>query len=118
MANYLSDRERMAMEAEREIEDRIRVLFMRDRIGKEYDGIISHITSFGFFVELIDVFVEGLVLINTLYDDYYHFEEGKFRLIGRRTRKIYRLGDKVKIRVILADVEKNQLHFSLVNIKK
>ena len=113
MANYLSDRERMAMEAEREIDDRIRVLFMRDRIGKEYDGIISHITSFGFFVELIDVFVEGLVLINTLYDDYYHFEEERFRLIGRRTRKIYRLGDKVKIRVILADVEKNQLHFSL-----
>ena len=114
MANYLSDRERMAMEAEREIEDRIRVLSMRDRIGKEYDGIISHITSFGLFVELTDIFVEGLVLVNTLYDDYYHFEEERFRLIGRRTRKIYRLGDKVKIRVILADVEKNQLHFSLV----
>ena len=114
MANYLSDRERLAMEAEREIEDRIRVLFMRDSIGKEYNGIVSHITSFGFFVELLDVFVEGLVLINTLYDDYYHFEEERFRLVGRRTRKIYRVGDKVKVRVILADVEKNQLHFSLV----
>jgi len=114
MANYLSDRERLAMEAEREIEDRIRVLFMRDSIGKEYNGIISHITSFGFFVELLDVFVEGLILINTLYDDYYHFEEERFRLVGRRTRKIYRVGDKVKVRVILADVEKNQLHFSLV----
>lgn len=115
MANYLSERERLAMETEREIEDRIRVLFMRDRIGKEYDGIISHITSFGLFVELINVFVEGLVLVNTLCDDYYHFEEGKFRLIGRRTRKIYRLGDAVRIKVILADVEKNLLHFSLVN---
>jgi ribonuclease R len=113
MANYLSDRERLAMEAEREIEDRIRILFMRDSIGKEYDGIISHITSFGFFVELLDVFVEGLVLINTLYDDYYHFEEERFRLVGRRTRKIYRVGDKVKVKVILADVEKKQLHFSL-----
>lgn len=114
MANHLSERERHAMEAEREIEDRIRVLFMKERIGEEYEGIISHITSFGFFVELTDVFVEGLVLVNTLYDDYYHFEEEKFRLIGRRTKKIYRVGDKVKVRVSLADVEKNQLHFSLV----
>jgi ribonuclease R len=113
MANYLSERERHAMEAEREIEDRIRVLFMKDRIGEDYEGIISHITSFGFFVELTDVFVEGLVLVNTLYDDYYHFEEEKFRLIGRRTKKIYRVGDRVKIRVSLADVEKNQMHFSL-----
>ena len=114
MANYLSERERLAMEAERDIEDRIRVLFMKDRIGEEYDGIISHITSFGFFVELLDVFVEGLVLLNSLYDDYYHFEEERFRLVGRKTRKIYRVGDKVKVRVILADVEKNQLHFTLI----
>lgn len=114
MANYLSERERLAMEAEREIEDRIRVLFMKDKIGEEYEGIISHISSFGFFVELTDVFVEGLVLVNTLYDDYYHFQEEKFRLIGRRTKKIYRVGDKVKVKVSLADVEKNQLHFSLV----
>jgi len=117
MSNYLSERERLAMEAEREIEDRIRVLFMKDRIGEEYDGIISHITSFGFFIELLDVFVEGLVLLNSLNDDYYHFEEERFRLIGRRTRKIYRVGDKVKVRVILADVEKKQLHFSLIKAK-
>jgi ribonuclease R len=114
MANYLSERERLAMEAERDIEDRIRVLFMKDRIGDEYDGIISHITSFGFFVELLDVFVEGLVLLNSLYDDYYHFEEERFRLVGRKTRKIYRVGDKIKVRVALADVEKNQLHFELI----
>jgi ribonuclease R len=114
MANYLSERERLAMEAERDIEDRIRVLFMKDRIGDEYDGIISHITSFGFFVELLDVFVEGLVLLNSLYDDYYHFDEERFRLVGRKTRKIYRVGDKIKVRVALADVEKNQLHFELI----
>ena len=114
MANYLSERERLAMEAERDIEDRIRVLFMKDRVGDEYDGIISHITSFGFFVELLDVFVEGLVLLNSLYDDYYHFDEERFRLVGRKTRKIYRVGDKIKVRVALADVEKNQLHFELI----
>ena len=101
------------METERDIEDRIRVLFMKNRIGQEYEGIISHITSFGFFVEPLEVFVEGLVLLSSLNDDYYHFEEERFRLVGRRTRKIYRVGDKVKVRVSLADVEKNQLHFTL-----
>jgi ribonuclease R len=118
MANYLSERERLAMEAEREIEDRIRVLFMKEKVGETYDGIISHIASFGFFVELNDVFVEGLVLLNTLYDDYYHFEEERFRLVGRRSRKIYRVGDKVNVRITLADVEKNQLHFALISTKR
>jgi ribonuclease R len=113
MALHLSERERSAMEAERETEDRIRVLFMKGRIGEVYEGIISHITSYGFFVELFDVFVEGLVLLSSLYDDYYAFEEEKFRLIGRRTRKIFRIGDRVQVRVEMADVEKNLLHFTL-----
>ncbi len=114
MAIHLSERERAAMEAERETEDRIRVLFMKDRIGQTYDGIISHITSYGFFVELFDVFVEGIVLLSTLYDDYYAFDEERFRLIGRKTRKVFRIGDHVKIKVQMADVEKNLLHFSHV----
>jgi ribonuclease R len=113
MAGHLSERERLAMESEREDEDRIRILFMKDKIGEAYNGIISHITSFGFFVELFDLFVEGLVLLTDLYDDYYIFQEEKFRLIGRRTKKIFRIGDKVRIKVILADVEKKQLHFKL-----
>jgi ribonuclease R len=114
MAIHLSERETAAMEAERETEDRIRVLFMRERIGQPYEGIISHITSYGFFVELFDVFVEGLVLLSSLYDDYYAFEEEKFRLMGRKTRKQFRIGDHVKVRVEMADVEKNLLHFTLV----
>ncbi len=114
MANHLSGRERSAMEIERETEDRIRVLFMKERIGQTYDGIISHITSYGFFVELFDAFVEGVVLLSSLYDDYYAFEERKFRLLGRRTHKIFRIGDRVKVRVETADVERNLLHFSLL----
>ena len=114
MAVHLSARERAAMEAERETEDRIKVLFMRERIGQPYEGIISHITSYGFFVELFDVFVEGLVMLSTLYDDYYAFEEEKFRLIGRKTHKQFRIGDHVKVKVEMADVEKNLLHFALV----
>jgi ribonuclease R len=114
MAVHLSERERTAMEAERDTEDRIRVLFMKERIDEAYDGIISHITSYGFFVELFDVFVEGLVLLSSLNDDYYAFEENKFRLVGKRTHKVFRIGDRVRIRVALADVEKNLLHFTLL----
>ncbi len=113
MATHLSERERMAMEAERELEDRVRVLFMKEKIGEEFEGVISHITSYGFFVELFDVFVEGIVLLSSLYDDYYAFQEDKFRLVGRRTRKIYRIGDHVKVRIAMADVETNRLHFAL-----
>ena len=114
MAVHLSERERSAMEAERETEDRIRVLFMKEKVGQTYEGIISHITSYGFYVELLDAFVEGLVLLSSLHDDYYAFEEGKFRLVGRRTHKIFRIGDHVQVTVGLADVEKNLLHFSLL----
>jgi ribonuclease R len=114
MALHLSEKERSAMEAEREVEDRVRILFMKEKTGDEYEGIITRISSFGFFVELFDVFVEGLVLLSTLYDDYYAFQEEKFRIIGRRTRRIFRIGDHVRVKVVLADVETNRLHFTLV----
>ena len=114
MASHLSDRERTAMEAERELEDRIRILFMKDKLGETYEGIISHITAYGFFVELTAIFVEGLVLLADLTNDYYHFEESRLRLIGRRTRKIYRIGDKITIKVAAADAATNRLHFSPV----
>ena len=116
MATHLSERERLAMESEREAEDRIKILFMKDKIGEVYNGIISHITSYGFFVELLDVFVEGLVLLTDLYDDYYLFQEDKFRLMGRRTKKVYRIGDKARVKVMLANVERKQLHFKLLEI--
>jgi ribonuclease R len=101
------------MEAERELEDRIRILYMKDRVGDVFAGIVSHVTSFGFFVELSEVFVEGLVLISSLSDDYYRFEEERFRITGRRTRRSYRVGDAVTIRVVMADVTSNRLHFEL-----
>jgi ribonuclease R len=117
MSSHLSERERSAMEAERETEDRIRILFMKTHLGKVFEGIISHITSYGFFVELLDVFVEGVVMLSGLHDDYYAFEEEKYRLIGRRTHKVFRIGDHVKVRVETADVEKKILHFSLLKNK-
>jgi len=115
MANHLSERERLVMEAERELEDRIRILYMKDRVGEVLEGVISHVTSFGFFVELSEIFVEGLVLISSLGDDYFHFEEERFRITGGRTRKSYRVGDSVSIRVVMADVVSNRLHFEVAD---
>lgn len=112
MAVHLSERERVAMEAEREFADRIRILFMKDRPGNVYTGIISHVTSYGFFVELREIFVEGLILLADLSDDYYRFEEEKFRLIGKRTRKIYRIGDKITVKVVEANTETKRLLFT------
>jgi ribonuclease R len=114
MALHLSQRERVAMEAERDLEDRVRVLFMKERLGEVYEGVISRITSFGFFVELSEVFVQGLVMLSGLHDDYYSFQEDKFRLIGARTKRVFRIGDMVRVKVLLADAATNRLHFGLV----
>ena len=114
MASYLSERERLIMEVERELEDRIRILFMKDNIGEEYEGIITHIASFGFFVELFDVFVEGLVPFSDMTDDYYRVDRDGTSFLGRRRKKIFRLGDIVKVRVISADVERKLLRFALI----
>lgn len=111
IASHLSAQERTAMEAERELVERTRILFMREKTGRMYNGIISHVSSFGFYVELIEVFVEGLVLLADLTDDYYRYEEEKFRIFGRRTRKTYRIGDKIRIRVIAAEPETRKLLF-------
>ncbi len=112
--DHLSQRERVAMEAEREILDRYRIRFMKDKIGEEFEGIISGVTSFGFFVELNDIFVEGLVRITSLHDDYYHYHEDKYCLVGERRHQRFRIGDPVKVRVERVDVERRQIDFRLV----
>ncbi len=113
-AEHLSDRERVAMEADREIVNRYRVRFMRDRIGEEFEGIISGVTAFGFFVELKDIFVEGLVRVTSLHDDYYQLHEKKYCLVGERTHKTFRIGDEVKVRVDRVDVERRHIDFGLI----
>ncbi|NWG04858.1 MAG: ribonuclease R [Syntrophaceae bacterium] len=113
-ADHLSNRERVAMEAEREILDRYRVRFMKDKIGEEFEGIISGVTAFGFFVELRDIFVEGLVRVTSLHDDYYHYHEDKYCLVGERTHKRFRIGDPIKVKVERVDVERRHIDFGLV----
>jgi len=113
-ADHLSERERVAMEAEREILNRYRVRFMRDKIGEEFEGIISGVMAFGFFVELRDIFVEGLVRMTSLQDDYYQYHEKKYCLVGERTHKTFRIGDKVRVRVERVDLERRHIDFGLM----
>ncbi|HSB05079.1 MAG TPA: ribonuclease R [Thermodesulfobacteriota bacterium] len=112
-ADHLSQRERVAMEAEREILGRYRVRFMREKIGEVFEGVVSGVMAFGFFVELKDTFVEGLVRITSLHDDYYQYHEKRYCLIGERTHKTFKIGDAVKVRVERVDVERRQIDFGL-----
>jgi ribonuclease R len=114
-AEHLSEKERVAMEAEREILDRYRVRFVKDKIGEEFEGVISGVMAFGFFVELKDIFVEGLVRVTSLHDDYYQYHEKKYSLVGERTHKAFRIGDEVRVRVDRVDVERRHIDFGLVS---
>ncbi len=114
MGKHLSQRERTAMEAEREMFERVQVRFMRDHLGETFTGIISGVTAFGFFVELEEYFVSGLVRLVDLHDDYYFLDEKNHRLVGRRTGKIFRLGDRVLVRVREVNLRRRQITFELV----
>ena len=114
-AEHLSHRERVAMEAEREILGRYRVRFMKDKTGEVFKGVIGGVAAFGFFVELQDIFVEGLVRVTSLYDDYYQYHEKRYCLVGERTHKTFRMGDEVVVRVDRVDVERRHIDFGLVS---
>lgn len=108
-----SDMERLAQEAEREVDDLKKAEYMQEKIGEEYDGIISSVTSFGMFIELPNT-IEGLVHISDLHDDYYVYDERHLSLVGERKKKIYRLGDSVKIKVDKVDIENREVYFKLI----
>ena len=114
IAEHSSQRERLAMEAEREIVDRKKVQFMRDKVGQEFNGYISGVLPFGIFVELEDFFIEGLVHLTRLPKDRYQFLETRHTLLGEHSRKTFRLGDRMKVRVDAANLERRQVDFSLV----
>ncbi len=112
-ALHCSLRERRAMEAERESVDYKKIQFMEDKIGEEFQGVISGVTSFGFFVEL-DNTVEGLVHVSSLTDDYYLYNEEKLLLKGERRGKAFTIGDTVKVRLTKASKENLQVDFNLI----
>ena len=114
LGDHCSMTERRADDATREVADWLKCEYMQDHVGAEFSGVISSVTGFGLFVRLDDLFIDGLVHISTLDNDYYQFDAAKQRLIGENSGMIYRLGDKVKIRVVAVHLEQKMVDFSLV----
>jgi len=118
VGEHLSLQEELAEDVEREAIDRLKVRLMRAHIGEEFEAIITGVVSFGFFVELRDYLVEGLVNVASLEEDEYIYDEKAHRLVGYRTGKVYRLGDRVKVKLISVDEERGRLSFVLAEAQK
>ncbi len=116
-AKQSSEMERLAEEAEREVDDLKKAEYMMDRIGEEFEGIISSVTSFGIFVELPNT-IEGLVHITDLDDDYYVYDEQHLMLLGQRTKNIYRLGDSLKVKCSRVDIDNREVFFDILESEK
>lgn len=112
LTEHCSERERAAQDCEREVDDMKIAEYMEKHIGEEYDGIVSSVVSFGLFIELPNL-IEGLIKLDDLKDDRYIYDETTFSLIGQNTKKIYRLGDKVHIKVKSASKEARTVDFEL-----
>jgi ribonuclease R len=116
VARHTSEMERRADDAERELLQWKKVKFMADKVGDEFEGYITGVAAFGLFIELIEHFVEGMVHVSTMADDYYRFLEGTHALVGENTHKSYRLGDKVKVQVIRVNMEERKIDLGLAEI--
>jgi ribonuclease R len=114
IAEESSQSERRADDAERELMEWKKVKFMQDRIGEDFDGLITSVTKFGFFVELTDLFVEGLVPLNTLTDDFYTYHENTRQIIGQRSRKTYGLGQRIRVLVDRIDPVEKKIQFAVL----
>ena len=112
IADHSSERERLAIEAERETTDMKKIEYMADYVGEEFTGVISGVTAFGLFVEL-DNGVEGLVHVSTMTNDFYEYVEERFAMVGERTQQKYRLGDEVEVLLVRANIEERNLDFVL-----
>ncbi|MBE9531524.1 MAG: VacB/RNase II family 3'-5' exoribonuclease, partial [Proteobacteria bacterium] len=113
IAQQASTLERNAMEAEREIIDLKKAQFMKAKVGESFEGFVSGVTGFGVFVELKEFFVEGLIHISSLIDDYYIFDEPRHRLIGESTNKAFSVGDEITVIVEGVDISKRQIDMKL-----
>ncbi|SJM96387.1 ribonuclease R [Crenothrix polyspora] len=114
LGEHCSANERRADDATRDVISWLKCEYMMDKIGEEFVGIISAVTSFGFFAELNDIYVEGLVHISNLGQDYYHFDPTSHSLIGERSNTRFRLGDSVKIKVVQVNLDEKKIDFELV----
>ena len=117
MGEQSSQNERRADEATREVVSWLKCEYLRDHVGDEFDGTITAATGFGLFVELKDLYVEGLIHITNLPKDYYHFEAAHHRLMGERSGQVFRLGDELRVRVAKVELDDRKVDFELVEIK-
>ncbi|MEH7744661.1 S1 RNA-binding domain-containing protein, partial [Neobacillus drentensis] len=104
------------VDAERETDELKKAEYMEDKIGVEYDGIISSVTNFGMFVELPNT-IEGLVHVSYMTDDYYRFDERHFAMIGERTGNVFRIGDEITVRVVKVNKDERSIDFEIVGMK-
>jgi ribonuclease R len=118
LGEHCSMTERRADDATRDAVGWLKCEYMMDKVGEEFDGIITGVTGFGIFVELNDIYVEGLVHVTSLSNDYYHFDHAKHRLSGERTATIYRLSDKVRVKVMRVNLDDKKIDFELAKEQK
>ncbi len=116
MGLHLSEMERRASEAERELIEWKKVRFMAGKLGEAFAGYITGVQAFGLFVELEEIYVQGLAHVSSMTDDYYRFNEKAHRLEGENTKTTYRLGDRVQVQVARVDLERRQIDFALVDV--
>ncbi len=107
--------ERRADEATRDVTDWLKCEYMMDKVGEDFDGIVTSVLGFGLFVELAEIYVEGLVHITSLRNDYYHFDAAKHTLSGEHTRRVYQLGGKVRVRVARVDLDDKKIDFEMLD---
>jgi ribonuclease R len=110
---HCSQTERRADDASRDVESWLKCYYMQDKIGEDFDGVISGVTGFGLFVALDGIYVEGLVHISELPSDYFHFDAAKHMLLGERSGRRYRLGDRIRVKLVRVDLEASKIDFVL-----
>lgn len=116
LGEHCSLTERRADDATRDAEYWLKCEYMLDKIGEEFDGVVSAVTSFGLFVELNEIFVEGLVHVTALANDYYRFDPVGHRLSGERSGQVYRLGDTVRVKVVRVNLDERKIDFELAGV--
>ncbi|MDU6524849.1 MAG: S1 RNA-binding domain-containing protein, partial [Enterococcus sp.] len=117
IADNSSKMERRAVDAEREVDSMKKAEYMADKVGEEFDGIISSVTKFGIFIELPNT-VEGMIHLNELKQDYFHFIENQLALVGERTRQTFKIGQKVRVKVTKSDPETREIDFELLEAEE
>ena len=118
LGEICSTSERRADAASYSVIDALKCEYMQDRVGDEFIGTVTSVTSFGLFVELNEIYVEGLVHISELSNDYYHFDPVHHSLSGERSQKTYRLGDSVEVKVVRVDLDEKKIDLQMVGLKQ